>query len=163
MDETPTPLGYGLFCLAMVGTFLIMIPISFVLERWRLRRVTVRFLHGRVALPDSAYLLRVSATPEDETFFLAARRSMATLCGVPPEMIHPEDTWRTLMDLQFDNGYMDDIVFLLERELGRPLPLAYPEDVRLSFSDYVRQLAACLARADRARNNHNEPQWPLTW
>jgi hypothetical protein len=147
----------------MVGTFLITIPISAVLEQWRLRRVTARFLHGRAALPDPAFLLRVSAAPEEETFFLATRRSMARLCGVPPEMIHPEDTWRKLMDLQWDNGYMDDIVFQLERELGRPLPLAYPEDVRLSFSDYVRQLAACLAQAERAGNNHNEPRWPLTW
>ena len=73
---------------------------------------------------------------------------MAELCGVPPEMIHPEDTWRSLMDLQWDNGYMEDIVFGLERELHTSLPLAYPTNDRLPFAVYVRELAVCLGRAN---------------
>jgi hypothetical protein len=135
-------------CLAVAAVLLVMGPIIFALERRRLRRATARFLSNRTALSDAAFLSRAFVSEGEAEFFLAARRAMATLCGVPAEMIHPQDTWRSLMDLQWDNGYLEDIVFQLERELNTRLPLAYPADTRLPFAVYVRQLAACLRRAE---------------
>ena len=101
----------------------------------------------RRTLPDAAFLSRVGVSANEAAFFLAARRAMADLSGVPAEMIHPEDTWRSLMDLQWDNGFLEDIVFGLERELGTRLPYAYPTDDRLPFAVYVRRLAVGLERA----------------
>ena len=111
----------------------------------------MRFLRDRSALPDVAFLSRAGVSAGEAAFFLAARRAMAELCGLPSEMIHPEDTWRSLMDLQWDNGFLEDIIFGLERELGTWLPLAYPTDDRLPFAVYVRQLAVCLERAKEGR------------
>jgi hypothetical protein len=160
MDDTPGPLTGGLLCLAMIAVFLITIPVSAALERRRLRRVTARFLQGRAALPDAAFLLRAGVAPAEEAFFLAARRSMATLCGVAPDMIYPEDTWRSLMDLQWDNGFVEDVVFGLERELRKPLPLVFLYDVHLSFVEYVRKLAAGLHRAESASDEPVYRGWP---
>jgi hypothetical protein len=137
----------GLFCVVATVAVLVMVPVIAALERRRLRRARARFLRGRQALPDTAYLSRVGVSAGQATFFLAARRAMAGLSGVPAEMIYPEDTWRSLMDLQWDNGFLEDIVFGLERELGTRLPFAYPTDDRLPFAVYVSQLAVCLERA----------------
>jgi hypothetical protein len=134
-------------CLGVTGALLVLVPVICALERRRLRRARARFLRGRLALPDEAFLSRVGGSPDEAAFFLAARRAMAELSGVPPEMIHPEDTWRSLMDLQWDNGFLEDIVFGLERELNTRLPLAYPVDDRLPFAAYVSQLAGCLGQA----------------
>ena len=144
LDESNLALTGGLACLAVIVVLLVMTPVIIVLERRRLRRATARFLRGREALSDKAFLNRAGATPEAAGFFLAARRAMAKLSGVPPEMVHPEDTWRSLMDLQWDNGFMEDIIFGLEEELGVRLPLLTPADDRLSVADYVRRLAELM-------------------
>ena len=135
-------------CVALTATLLVMVPVIAALERRRLRRANARFLRGRRALPDAVFLSRSGVSAKEAAFFLAARRAMAELSGVPADMIHPEDTWRSLMDLQWDNGFLEDIVFGLERELGTKLPYAYPTDDRLPFAVYVRQLAVCLERAN---------------
>jgi hypothetical protein len=145
--ESLQPLPAGLLCFAMVAIFLLMLPISATLERWRLRRARARFLHGRSALPDTAFLDQMGGSVDQAEFFLAARRAMAQMGDVPPDMIYPQDTWRSLMDLQWDNGYLEDIVFGLERELNTRLPFAYPTNDRLSFADYVKQLALCFQKA----------------
>jgi hypothetical protein len=136
----------GLLCIVVIAGSVVMAPLIAALERRRLRRARARFLRGRPTLPDDAFLSRLGLSANEATFFLAARRAMAEPSGVPAEMIHPEDTWRSLMDLQFDNGFLEDIVFGLERELGARLPYAYPTDDRLPFVVYVRQLAVCLER-----------------
>jgi hypothetical protein len=145
--ESPDALSTGLFCVLMVVVFLAMLPITAALERVRLRRAKARFLSGRHALSDTAFLNRAGVNPDQERFFLAARRAMAALSDVSPDMIYPEDTWRSLMDLQWDNGYLEDIVFALERELNTRLPYAFPADDRLPFSIFVTQLAECFERA----------------
>jgi hypothetical protein len=135
----------------MIVVFLVMLPVTAALERRRLRRATERFLRDRRALPDAAFLNRAGVSADRAAFFLAARRAMAKLSGVPAEMIYPEDTWRSLMDLQWDNGFLEDIVFALERELGTRLPFAYPADDRLPCADYIGQLLLCFERANEGR------------
>jgi hypothetical protein len=97
------------------------------------------------------FLAQAGVSPQEEAFFLAARRAAARLCDVAPDMVHPDDSWRSLMDLQWDSGFFEDIVFELERELDTTLPFAYPTDDRLSFVAYVRQLAVCLGRSTTLR------------
>ena len=160
LGESTDPLSTGLFCVVMVVVFLAMLPITAALERRRLRRAKARFLSGRQALSDTAFLSRAGVSPDQEKFFLAARRAMAALSDVPADMIYPEDTWRSLMDLQWDNGYLDDIVFALERELNTRLPFAYPADDRLPFAVFVAELAKCFERAKDG--GHDAPdQWNL--
>jgi hypothetical protein len=143
LGESKPVLTEGLFCLVVTAVFLVMIPVTAVFERRRLRRAKARFL-GRQALPDAAFLSQAGVSADEGAFFLAARRAMAELSAVPPEMIYPEDTWRSLMDLQWDNGFLEDIVIGLERELDTRLPMMYPADDRLPFTVYVKQLAMCL-------------------
>jgi len=146
-------LSTGLFCVLMPATFLVMIPVTAVLEKRRLRRARARFLEGRLAQSDAAFLSQSDVSADQAVFFLAARRAMAGLSGVPPEMIHPGDTWRTLMNLQWDSGYIEDIIFALERELNTRLPMAYPTDDRLPFAVYVSKLAMVLQQASEANEN----------
>jgi hypothetical protein len=141
----------GLLCVVVIGALLVLVPVIVALELRRLRRARARFLRGRQALPDEAFLSRASVSAGQAELFLAARRAMAELSGVPSEMIYPEDTWRSLMDLQWDNGYLHDIVVGLEREMNTRLPWAYPEDDRLPFAVYVSELARCLQRANEGR------------
>jgi hypothetical protein len=136
----------GLLCAAVAVGLLLFVPATLALERRRLQRAKARFLHGRQALPDAEFLAQAGVAGAEDSFFLAARRAMAWLCDIPPEVVYPDDSWRSLMDLQFDNGFLQDIVFALEKQLGERLPLNYPVDDRLSFVDYVHQLAVCLGR-----------------
>jgi hypothetical protein len=158
--ESIDALQVGLFCVLMPAVFLAMLPITAALERRRLRRAKARFLCGRHALSDAEFLSRAGVGPDQETFFLAARRAMASLSDVPADMIYPEDTWRSLMDLQWDNGYLEDIVFALERELNMRLPYAYPADDRLPFAVFVVQLAKCFERAKDGGDDAPD-QWNL--
>ena len=144
----------------MVVVFLAMLPITAALERVRLRRAKARFLSGRQALPDTEFIGRAGVGADQEKFFLAARRAMASLSDVPADMIYPEDTWRSLMDLQWDNGYLEDIVFALERELNTRLPYTYPADDRLPFAVFVAQLAKCFESAKDGEDDAPD-QWNL--
>lgn len=144
----------GILCVVVVVVFLALFPITAALERRRLQRARARFLCGRLALSDGDFLNQAAVPADQADFFLAARRAMADLSAVPPDMIYPEDTWRSLMDLQWDNGYLEDIVFALERELQTRLPLAYPADDRLPFAAFVGQLAKCL---EQQGNGQGEP------
>lgn len=153
LGEGNPALTGGLLCVVMTVALLVMVPVITALERRRLRRTKTAFLRDRRALPDAEFLSQVGVSTDEAAFFLAARRAMAELSGVPPQMILPDDTWRSLMDLQWDNGFLEDIVFGLERELGTRLPLAFPADDRLPFAVYVGQLAECL---ERAKKGHAE-------
>jgi hypothetical protein len=123
----------------MLAVVLLMIPITAALERRRLRRVEAAFLKGRSKMPDSEFLVRAQARPDEVPFFLAARNAMAEQCGVPADVIQPEDTVRSLLNLQWDNGYIDDFVVALEGRVRGRLPLGYPPE-KTSFADYLREL-----------------------
>jgi hypothetical protein len=155
LDNSNPVLTGGLLCAGVILFLLIMTPVIVALELRRLRRARARFLEGRQVLSDAAFLSRAAVAVDRGAFFLAARRAMAQLSCVPAEMVYPEDTWRSLMDLQWDNGFLEDIVFALERELCTNLPLAYPLDDRLSCAAFIGQLALCL---ERASENPAEPQ-----
>ena len=135
----------GLACLGIVAVFLLMFPITLVLERRRLRRAEARFLRGRSEMPDAEFLARANAGADEAPFFLAARHAMAELCGVPAEMIHPDDTVRSLLDLQWDNGFIYDFVFALEDRVSGRLPQGYPPE-RMAFGNYICELHRNWAR-----------------
>jgi hypothetical protein len=129
----------GWACLGIVVVVVLLVPISAALERRRLRRARAAFLQGRREMPDAAFLAQAGARSDEVSFFLAGRQVMAALCGLPADQIGPEDGVRTLMDLQWDNGYVEDFVFALEIRAGGRLPRGHsPEQVR--FGDYLRQL-----------------------
>lgn len=152
MGETDSAWTGILVCFGVVGVLILLFPVINALERRRIRRAEECFLRGRQPLSDDAFLTRAGATADEAAFFLATRRAMARLSGIAPEMIHPEDTWRSLMDLQWDAGFLEDIVFELEMELGENLPLAYPGNDKLTVAAYTRELARCLQRAKVGRN-----------
>jgi hypothetical protein len=125
--------------MGIVAVFLLMIPITAALERRRLQRAEAHFLGGRRAISDAEFLARAQAGAEETPFFLAARHAMAELCGVPAEMIHTDDTVRSLLDLQWDNGFIYDFVFALEDRMSGRLPQGYPLE-QMTFGNYIREL-----------------------
>ena len=129
----------GLVCLGIVAVFLLMIPITAVLERRRLRRAEARFLRGRQEMSDAEFLTQAQAGADEASFFLVARQAMAKLCGVPKDMIHSDDTMHSLLNLQWDNGYIDDFVFALRVRVQGSLPMGYPPD-QMTFGSYIREL-----------------------
>jgi hypothetical protein len=132
----------GLLCLGMPLLFLLTLPVAGVLERWRLRRGRSAFLRGRDAgMTDEQFLGTALAGAESDLapFYLAGRQTMAGLCGVPAETVYPDDTVRALLNLQFDNGYIDDFVFALEEKVGGALPQGYPPD-NWTFAAYLGEL-----------------------
>jgi hypothetical protein len=158
--------GGALICLLVPVVFLLMIPISGAAERRRLRRVKMAFLRSHRKMPAEEFLRRVGAEPGLGAFYLAGRRAMAKLCRIRVERVHPEDTVRTLLDLQCDAGYIQDFVFELQREMQfrlefkckkeastpltsaiwcergtlRSMPLGYPSEA-CPFADYLKELA----------------------
>jgi hypothetical protein len=129
----------GWACLGIIAVFLLMVPITAALERRRRRRAEAAFLRGRRGMPDAAFLARAGAGADEVSFFLAARHAMAELCGVPADMIQTEDTVRSLLNLQWDCGFIDDFVFALQDRVGGRLPLGYPPE-RMTFGNYLREL-----------------------
>jgi len=129
--------GWG--CLGIVGALPLMVPIILVLERRRLRRAEAAFLRGRQGMPDAQFLAKAGAEADEVPFFLAGREEMANLCGVPVEMIDAEDSLRSLMDLQWDNGYLHDFLFALHIRVGGDLSCVDPPR-RITFADYLREL-----------------------
>jgi hypothetical protein len=116
-----------------------MVPITAALERRRLRRAETAFLRGRQGVLEAQFLAQVGAGADQVPFFLAGRQEMAKLCGVSAEMIAAEDSLRSLMDLQWDNGYLEDFVFALQIRVGGRLSHGYPPE-RITFGDYLREL-----------------------
>jgi hypothetical protein len=135
----------GMACLGIFAAFLIAVVGASLAERRRLERAERAFLAGRVPLADEDFLRRAEAGTGEAEFFLTARRVMAGLCGLDPEEIHPEDTVRSLLDLQPDRGWIQDFVFSLEYHTGvKLLPYRYPPDEQ-TFGEYVRGLARVQA------------------
>ena len=96
MDAPSFPLGLAM-CAGTGLVFLLMFPITYALEARRLRKVTATFLKDRPAMSDEEFLRRLAAEPEAAAFYLAGRRAMAELSGVPAETVHPKDTVRSLL------------------------------------------------------------------
>lgn len=128
-------------CIALFLTALLVIAlITYFTEGRRLAQVEQQFHVKRKPLADSAYLKRLP-TCKSASFQIGARKAMARLCGTAPEMIHPTDSMRLLMDLQFDRGFIDDFISFTEQETGRRVDLsAIPEPEEYDFAEYVEQL-----------------------
>jgi hypothetical protein len=127
-------------CFVIPLVFLLMFPIVFTLERRRLRKASAAFLNGRSEMTEEDFLRRMEAQPDLTHFYVAGRQAMARLCSVPVAMIHPEDTVRSLLDLQFDNGFIDDFVFAMEIQVGGALPMGHPPEAS-TFAVYLKALA----------------------
>jgi hypothetical protein len=65
---------------------------------------------------------------------------MAGLCGVPADAIHPDERMRALMDLPFDNGFLDDFVLALEDRWNGPIPET-PCPESLTSGPFIKVLA----------------------
>ena len=149
----------GWACLGVVVVLLVMIPITAALERRRLRRAEAAFLRGRQGMPDAQFLAEVAARADQVPFFLAGRQVMAKLCGVSVEMIDAEDSLRSLMDLQWDNGYLKDFVFALEIQVGGRLSDGYPPE-RITFGGYLWELHRHWVRPATEEASRAEPGAP---
>jgi hypothetical protein len=133
-------------CPAAFGIFLVLIPVTLVLERRRLRNAERAFLAGRRELADVDFLRRMGAECDRAPLYLVARRVMAGLCGIPPAMIHPDDTVRSVLDLQFDNGFIEDFVWGLELQGGvsfRPANFTARDPHGMAFGAFLQALAPC--------------------
>jgi hypothetical protein len=133
-------------CPAAFGIFLLLIPVTLILERRRLRKAERAFLAGRRELTDVDFLQRMGAECDRAPLYLVARQVMAGLCGVPPVMIYPDDTVRSLLDLQFDNGFIEDFVWGLELQGGvtfRPANFTARDPNRMTFGAFLQALAPC--------------------
>lgn len=120
------------------------------LEYRRLARAEQAFLAHRTALSDDDFLRYMDAEPELASFYLAGRRAMADLDGIPADMVRPNDTVQSLLDLQFDNGFLEDFVFALEDQLQTPVPLSFPVNAHaLSFGAFLKELARYRGHAGK--------------
>jgi hypothetical protein len=128
------------FCFVIILVFLLLIPIALTLERRRLKKANAIFLKDRSEMAEEHFLQRVETGPDLAPFYRTGRQAMAKLCGVPINMVRPEDTVRTLLNLQFDNGYIDDFVIAMERQVGGTLPMGYPPEA-CTFAAYLKELA----------------------
>jgi hypothetical protein len=97
-----------------VVAFVACIPVILFIEHRRRRRVAGQFLRDRRPIPDEEYLKAFAESDFPVDRLLQARRVMASLCGVPPEMISAGDTLRSLLDLQFDSGWLEDFLMQVE-------------------------------------------------
>jgi hypothetical protein len=104
----------SLSCFMPLVAFVACIPLILYIERRRRRHVINLFLRDRQPLPDGDYLKAFADSGLPAEGLLQARKAMARLCGVPPEMLSPGDTVRSLLDLQFDSGWIEDFLFDLE-------------------------------------------------
>jgi hypothetical protein len=132
-------------CPLLIVTFLLTLAVVVPLERRRLRRARAAFAARRSGMADEDFLRQLGAEPEQVPFYLAGRRFMAELSAVPAEMVRPDDTVRSLLDLQFDSGYIQDFLFALQDELGGTFGPGYPDypPRAMTFGAYLRELARC--------------------
>jgi hypothetical protein len=132
-------------CPLLLVTFLALVAVLVPLELRRLRRARAAFAAGRAGMADDDFLRHMAAEPEHAPFYLAGRRFMAELSAVPADTVRPDDTVRSLLDLQFDNGYIQDFLFALQHELGGTFGPGCPDysPRAMTFADYLRGLARC--------------------
>ncbi|WP_144060105.1 hypothetical protein [Rhodopirellula sallentina] len=125
----------------MILAFPLIYVVSLFTERKRIGKAEERFFADREPLTDAQYTAAIT-NPLHNDFHFGARRAMATLCGTTPDMIHPSDSMRTLLDLQFDSGYIQDFVFFTEQETSTQIDLRrLPDTETTTFGDFVERLA----------------------
>jgi hypothetical protein len=139
--------AWALFALS-AAVVLAVVFLSGKLEYRRLARAEHAFLANRTALSDEDFLQWVGAEPKLASFYLAGRHAMAELDGIPAEMVRPDDTVRSLLDLQFDNGFREDFIFALETRLQTRLPMSF-EPTALTFGALLKEFAQHWQRAGR--------------
>lgn len=138
------PFGFSA-CMVLVLVFF-----SGRLEYRRIARAERAFLSERAAMSDNEFLRRMDAEPDLAFFYLAGRRAMAELDGIPAEMVRPDDTLASLMALQFDNGFAEDFMFALQEQLATRLPWSFPACCeKLTFATLLKELAHRWQRAGR--------------
>jgi hypothetical protein len=133
-------------CPATILVFFLMIPVTLALERRRLRKAERAFLAGRQEVNDEEFLQRLEAESERAPLYLLARQVMAGLCGVPTAMVHPDDTLRSLLDLQCDNGFIQDFMVGLEKQAGVSIkidPFTVHDPSGITFGAFVKALPPC--------------------
>jgi hypothetical protein len=125
----------------IVLAFALIYVISSFTEGKRIGELEDRFYADRYPMTDDRYSSIIGDSPLLD-FHLGARRAMATLRGTTPEMIRPTDSMRTLLDLQFDRGFIDDFIFFTEKETSTQLSLRdLPNTETTTFADFVQRLA----------------------
>lgn len=131
----------GLMALFLTSLLVIALITRFT-EGRRLAQVEQLFYDGRKPLSDTSYLEQLPSC-KSPSLQIAARRTMASLCGTAPEMIHPTDSMRSLMDMQYDRGYVNDFIFFIEAETGRRVERNdIPKHEECEFADYVERLTS---------------------
>ena len=100
-----------------------------------MRRARERFLRDRHEQTDREFLIEAGAQPDPEEFFLAGRRVMADLSGVPPEIVRAQDKATALFDLQLLDGDVIEFLMGLEDEADVQQPCISPPDDP-TFGDY---------------------------
>lgn len=124
-DAVPLLIGLAIF------------PVSRMLwsrRVWRARRE--RFLEGRDPLTDAAFLAMVGVLGPETALLPAIRRSVAEMCEVPPEAIHPDDDMDQLEALMCSGDGWDAAGFArsLDEQIDRPLTTS---DGSLPLSSFV--------------------------
>lgn len=102
-----------------------------------MRSARERFLRDRHEQTDREFLIEAGAQPDPEEFFLAGRRVMADLSGVPPELVHAQDKATALFDLQFDSGDVIEFLMGLEDEADVDVKLSVSPPGDPTFGDYL--------------------------
>ena len=131
--------------LLLVGGFAVVFAVVLPHEWWRLKQATAKFATGRTPMTDHDFLHAFGVKTHDPQLILNARRVMAQQCGVPKELIRPDDIVASLCELQFDGGDMLEMMMLLNVELNgleREITSVY----ELSFRDFV---VFCLERQQK--------------
>ncbi|MEZ6070008.1 MAG: hypothetical protein R3C10_06945 [Pirellulales bacterium] len=122
--------------------FAIAVISALISERYRLRRIERKFFQGRHGISEEEYLRSFAVDTDLRDYFVAGRRTMAELCGRTPEMIHPDDSMRTLMAMQFDNGFIQDLAIGIEKHTQLRIDTRrMPTPGDDSFADYLVTLA----------------------
>ena len=130
----------ALLVLGIFSAFVVVGALLVFSERDRLRRAERRFLKNRSPMDDAAFAARLSADPAEADFHLEARRAMAELCGLNAAFIHPTDSVRSLLDLQFDGGFLADFFHQLDHRLEKSWQRLHFKDHQ-SFAELLRLLA----------------------
>ncbi|WP_165231888.1 acyl carrier protein [Aquisphaera insulae] len=117
--------------------------------RWY-RRQKRRMVEERPPLTDAEYLRALDASEEDAPICLAIRRCLSESIGVPAEAIRPEDRMVDLWRMQWIGPDLMDLIFRLERSLGRKIPMtAAREEMGRTRPEEFGPFAACIVRGLR--------------
>jgi hypothetical protein len=134
-----------------LGVLTVVALVAFVgHEVWR-RRLRRRFLRERRLLTDTAFCQAVAAASQEEPWWVELRRALAAQCGLPAEMVCPDDALDTLETMTFDGWDFHELICTLEERLNIPIRRVVEEHPQPGeSSETVRGLGECLAKTIRA-------------